>query len=122
MIMLTGLSLLALGLFSGAVLAFTPLGWLPLQAGWMLWVAFPLFSLLGYVLCAIPASPAMISAITRTVASLMLLLALFSAVVLVLLAAAVLTAPGDSTSLWYVLALGGVLGICGMLPGRGAGQ
>lgn len=122
MILLTGLCLLALGLFSGIVLAFSPLGWLPLQAGWMLWVAFPLFCLLGYVLCAIAAKLPVIRGITRTTGTLLLVLALFSAVVLVLLAAAVLNAPGSTASLWYVLTVSGLLGIGGMLPGRGTTQ
>lgn len=118
MIMLTGLCLLALGLFSGAVLALSPLGWLPVQAGWMLWVAFPLFSLLGYVLCAVAAKLPVIRGITRTTASLLLVLTLFSAVVLVLLAADVLNAPGSTAPLWYVMAVGGLLGVGGMLPRR----
>lgn len=119
MLLIAGLIFLVLGLFSGIVLTLSPMGWMSLEPGWVLWAAFPLFSVLGYILCAIPAKLPVIRGITLTASSLMLIMALFSAAMLVLLAASVLTESNGTASLWYVLAVGGVLGISGTLPGRG---
>lgn len=114
LLMFTGVILLGLGLFSGITLVLSPMGWVNFQAGWLMWLVFPLFSLFGYCLCAIPSKLPMIRGITLTVSSLLLILAVLSAVVLVLMSASLIpVAVSGETSLWYVMIIGGLLGIAG---------
>jgi hypothetical protein len=49
-LLIAGMALLALGLFSGVVLVLAPLGLAPWSPMFTLCVLFPLFSILGYVL------------------------------------------------------------------------
>ena len=117
-LLLTGLALLLLGLFSGVVLVLAPLGFAPWSPVFTLWVLFPLFSVLGYVLFVIGAKTAHIRGLSLAVSSLLLLLAVVSAGGLVLSAASVFQPTGDTVSLWYVLAIAGVLGSIGAASHR----
>jgi hypothetical protein len=110
---LAGALLAALGLFSGLVLVVAPLGLAPLAAGAALWVLFPLFSLGGFTLIAIGAHTPQMRGLMAGISYVLLGLALVSAVALVAGAAA-LVQPASTASLWYVLAVAGILGALGV--------
>lgn len=107
--------LLLLGLFSGAALLAEPLHLAPISAGTALWVFFPLFSLLGYVLFAMAARRDHSLLVTRAAGAALLLLA-GSAAALLVLASAGLLKLESSLSLWYVLVVAGLLGLAAALP------
>src|SRR5690349_20969892 len=108
---LAGAVLVVLGLFSGAVLVVAPLGLAPFTPGLALWILFPLFCLLGYALLAIGAHTAHVRILSLVLSVLLVLLALASACGLVLASADIVHSPGGTVPLWYVLAIGGVLGL-----------
>jgi len=110
---LAGVVLLALGLFAGAVLVLAPLGLAPWTPGLTLWLLFPVFSVLGYCLLVIGARSAHVRGLSILVSVLLIVLALVSAVGLVLASADVVRAPGSTVGLWYVLAIAGFLGLTG---------
>jgi len=107
--------LLLLGLFSGAALLAEPLHLAQISAGTALWVFFPLFSLLGYVLFAMAARRDQSLLVTRLAGAALLLLAGSAAALLVLSSAGVLKLE-TSLSLWYVLVVAGLLGLSAALP------
>ncbi len=113
LLLITGVFLLLLGLFSGVVLVAAPLGLAAWTPGLVLWVLFPLFSVAGYVLFAIGARMGQVRAGSLVLSGLLLLLALVSAAGVVLQAASVLPAQGGTASLWYVMAVAGLIGIVG---------
>jgi hypothetical protein len=108
---LAGSVLVVLGLFSGAVLVVAPLGLAPFTPGLALWVLFPAFCLLGYALLVIGAHTAHVRSLSLVLSALLVLLALAAAAGLVLASADVVPSPGGTIPLWYVLAIGGVLGL-----------
>jgi len=112
MVLLLAGAALALGLFSGAVLVATPLGWAR-DAGLALWLLFPLFCALGYALCVVGARARLLAPLSFAISCVLLLLGLGAAAALVLSAAALLHPVGDTASLWYVLLVAGVLGTIG---------
>jgi len=109
MLAVFGAVLLMLGLFAGAALVLAPLGLVAWSTGPVLWLLFPVFSVLGYVLFVIGARNVSIRWLSL-VASCLLLLALASAVGLVLGAASVLKPVGGTVSLWYVFIVAGLVG------------
>ncbi|HSV70135.1 MAG TPA: hypothetical protein VLI72_08485 [Methylibium sp.] len=113
MLAIVGALLVAMGLFSGGVLLAAEFGLGGLSAGATLWVLFPLFSIAGYVLFVVGAGNGPIRRMSGLLAGLLLLLATAAAIGLVLAAASVLTPAGSTLSLWYVLAVAGVLGAVG---------
>jgi len=114
MLVAMGVALLALGLLSGVALVLAPFGlWAGASAGWVLWTLFPLLCLLGFTFVATQASPALVRTVTRASAGLLLLLAVGSVVGLVFGAVGLLQAPVSSAPLWFVLAVGVVLGSMG---------
>jgi len=112
-ILMVGILLLLLGLFSGGVLVVAPLGLAPWSADPVLWVLFPLFCIAGSVLWTIGARGTEWRRATLLVSASLLVLALASAAGLVLGAAAILKPVGSTMPLWYVLAVAGVLGSIG---------
>ena len=110
---LAGVVLLVLGLFAGAVLVLAPLGLAPWTPGLTLWLLFPMFSVLGYCLLVIGARGAHVRGLSFLVSVLLVVLALVSAIGLVLASADVVHAPGSTVGLWYVLAIAGFLGLTG---------
>jgi hypothetical protein len=108
-----GAFLLLLGLFSGAVLTLVPLGFVPWRADFVLWVLFPLFSLLGYALVVVGARSSGARLYTMLSSAVLLVLAGAAALGLVMRAASIVSSPEPSLSLWYVLVVAGVLGIAG---------
>ncbi len=115
MIRIAAAFLLLLGLFSGAALLAEPLHLAQITAGGALWVFFPLFCLLGYVLFAMAARRDQSLLMTRVAGAALLLLAGSAAAMLVLSSAGVLKLEGG-LSLWYVLVVAGLLGLSAALP------
>ena len=112
-LLVAGLALLAMGMFSGVVLVAAPLGLAAWSPGLVLWLFFPLFTVAGYVLAVIGGKDSQFRGLSMLLSCLLILLALASAAGLVLEAASVLE-PADSTlSLWYVLLVAGLVGVIG---------
>ncbi len=109
-LLIVGLLFLALGLFAGTALVVAPMGLGTLSAGLMLWIIFPLFSIVGYVMFVIGAKVGNIRLLSSIVSWLLLLLAMAAAIGLVLVAASIVTTEASTLSLWYVLVIAGMLG------------
>jgi|RhiMethySRZTD1v2_1073278.scaffolds.fasta_scaffold02547_12 hypothetical protein len=120
MMFIAGLVLLALGLLCGVLLLLIPLGAVEGVAGMTLWVLFPVFAVAGYLMAASAAGNQNAALLTRASGAALMVLALASAVVLVLQAAAIFSPAGDTLSLWYVLVLGIALGAMGLASRRRA--
>lgn len=114
MLLIAGLILLALGLFSGAFLVLIPLGLVNGTAGLTLWILFPAFTIAGYLMAAIPTEKTALPMLSKVTGALLIVLALISAAGLVMQGSSVIEAKGDSFSLWYVLVLGIALGAAGI--------
>jgi hypothetical protein len=114
MLVIAGLVLLALGIACGVILLLAPLGVVPAEAGIALWVLFPMFTVGGYLLATAPAQDRNIPLISRVSGGVLMLLALAAAVILVLHGAAVVNVRGSTWAIWYVLAIGLVLGASGL--------
>lgn len=114
MLLIAGLFLLGLGLFSGTYLVLIPLGLVGGTAGLTLWILFPAFTIAGYLMAAIPTEKTALPLLSRVTGVLLVLLALASAAGLVLQASSVIESRGETFSLWYVLCLGIVLGAAGL--------
>ena len=112
-LLVAGALVVALGLFSGIVLTLAPLGLAPWSPELVLWVLFPLFSVVGFVLVAMAGRTTQVRGFTFAVSCLLLLLALASAAGVVLSAASVIRPVGSTMPLWYVLVVAGVLGAVG---------
>jgi hypothetical protein len=113
---LAGGLLAALGWLSGLVLVAAAVGLGGMEApGWSLWLLFPLFSSVGYLLLGMGAGSGSGEGVgmTRIVAAGLLLLSLASALALFARAAGLVAAGGGTGSLWYVLVLGGLAGAVG---------
>ncbi len=123
MLLITGLALLALGLFCGAALLLAPFGLMGLEPSLTLWALFPVLSVLGYAVFAVQAGPAQVRTVSRAASAALLLLALAAVTALVLQAASLLHVSTGMASLWFVLAVGVTLGSVGAAsfrPGQGA--
>jgi hypothetical protein len=114
MLFVAGLFLLALGLLSGVFLLLFPLGVIAGAPGTALWVLFPVFTVLGYLMAAAPARDSMVPLLSRITGALLILMALAAAAVLVLQGGGVVAPCDDVTPLWYVLGVGIVLGAAGL--------
>lgn len=114
MMMLCGGLLLLMGLLSGLLLTGSPFGLGSENLGWVTWLLFPAFTLIGYAFLILPARTAQVVLITRICGGLLLLLATLAAVGLFVSATGVRPAAGDTMVLWYVLVLGLLLGPAGL--------
>jgi hypothetical protein len=85
-----------------------------MPAGYVLWILFPLFSILGYALFVMGAKMSNIRGMSVAVSCLLLLLAVASAVGLVLDGAGLIRAASSTVSLWYVFVIAGLLGAMGV--------
>ncbi|HTS00887.1 MAG TPA: hypothetical protein VMN04_00030 [Thermoanaerobaculia bacterium] len=122
MLVLAGAILLALGVASGLVLALAPFGLVAPAPGLALWVLFPLFTAAGYLLLAFPSRPRAVVLLSRIAGGVLLLLALLAALGLFAAASDALHATRPTLALWYVLALGLLLGVAGLSAHRSAGH
>ena len=118
MLLVAGIVILALGLFSGAILLLAPLGLIEATAGITLWVLFPLFTIGGYLLAASAAQDTQLPLLSRATGAVLLLLALVAGVVLVLQGGSIMEARGSTVSLWYVLVIGLLGGASGLAAHR----
>lgn len=118
MLLIAGLFLLALGLFSGAFLVLIPLGMIDGTAGLTLWILFPAFTIAGYLMAAIPSEKTALPLLSRITGALLVMLSLIAAAGLVLQGSSVIQGRGESFSLWYVLCVGLVLGVAGVTSHR----
>ncbi|MBL8515389.1 MAG: hypothetical protein JNM76_00355 [Betaproteobacteria bacterium] len=114
MMMACGGLLLLMGVLSGLLLTGSPFGLGSENLGWVTWVLFPGFTLIGYAFLILPARTAQVVMITRVCGGLLLLLATLAAVGLFVSATGVKPAVGDTLVLWYVLVLGLILGPTGL--------
>jgi hypothetical protein len=115
MLVLVGLVLLVLGILCGALMLLIPLGAVDGAVGLALWIFFPLFSVAGYLMAAAATRRnAAVPMMSQVSGAVLMVLALAAAVALVLQAASLFNPAGDTLSLWYVLAIGIVLGAMGL--------
>jgi hypothetical protein len=114
MMMACGGLLLVMGILSGLLLTGAPFGLGSQNLGWVTWVLFPGFTLIGYAFLILPARTSQVVLITRICGGLLLLLATLAALGLFVSATGVKPATGDTLVLWYVLVLGLILGPTGL--------
>lgn len=112
-LLIAGALLVAMGLFAGGVLVAAPLGLLAGPVDVTLWVLFPLLSIVGFLLFIVGARTAQIRGLAQVISWALLALALASAGALLLRAASLVNGETSTLSLWYVLAVAGVLGAVG---------
>lgn len=115
------LALIGLGIASGAALVAVALGATAIQASPMIWAAFPLFTLGGFVLLAMGGSLATVRGVSRAAALALLVLALAAAVALVAAGMGLVATSGSPTALWYVLVVAGSAGALGNASFRASG-
>jgi len=114
MMIAAGAVFLVLGLASGVLLALAPFGIGGVQPGPIAWVMFPVLTVVGYLMVVFAARNASIPLITRVFGALLIALAVGATVGLFLEGNSLVQASGATLSLWYVLAVGFVLGIGGI--------
>ena len=112
MIAAAGLLFVAMGLVSGLLLVLHPFSIGPGSPGLGTWFLFPGMTLGGYLLLIMGRSGSLAAA-SSFVGGLALVLAMAAAVGIFAVANG-LAAAGDTTALWYVLAVGLVLGTIGL--------
>lgn len=122
MLVLAGALLLLLGLASGAFLALAPFGFVAPAPGVALWLLFPLFTGGGYILLAFPSRPPALVVLSKVAGGALLLLAVLAALGLFAAASDTLPVKGTTIALWYVLALGLLLGVAGLSAHRAVGH
>ena len=105
-----------------AIELYCPLGLVGGTAGPTLWVLFPTFTVVGYLMAAAPAQNRTLPALSRITGVTLLALALIAAIALVLEGGSIVQARGDTFSLWYVLGIGLVLGAAGLSSHRRVGE
>ncbi|MBL8487912.1 MAG: hypothetical protein JNK22_12550 [Rhodocyclaceae bacterium] len=113
MIAAAGLLLVAMGLVSGLLLVLHPFSLGPGSPGLATWFLFPGMTLGGYLLLIAGRSGSLATA-SSFVGGLALVLAMAAAVGIFAVANGLAAASGDTTALWYVLAVGLVLGPIGL--------
>lgn len=113
MVLVIGVLIIALGLVSGGALVLATFGVLSAEPGYTLWVTFPLLTLVGFTLIAAQAQMAAVRTISIVSSVILLLLALASVAGLVLGSAGLARIPGSTAPLWFVFAVGAMLGSVG---------
>jgi hypothetical protein len=110
-LLLVGVALVALGLFSAAVLVASPFGLTAGTPGLPLWLAFPGFSVAGLLLAMLGGgSTAALRSLAAVLSYGLLLLSLISAAALVLAASGLIVPVATVAPLWFVMMLAGVIG------------
>jgi len=121
MLVIAGLVLLVLGILCGALMLLIPLGMVEGAVGLALWIFFPLFSVAGYLMAAAATRRnGAVPMMSQVSGAVLVVLALAAAIALVLQAASLFNPAGDTLSLWYVLAIGIVLGAMGLATRKSA--
>ncbi len=119
MMLVAGAIFLVLGLASGVFLAAAPFGIGPAQPGPITWVLFPALTIVGFLMVVFAARDAAIPLISRIAGAALIALAVAATVGLFLSGNALVQPSGATLSLWYVVAVGFVLGIGGIAFRRG---
>jgi hypothetical protein len=115
MITLTGILLCALGLLAAALLLASPLDvGAGIAAGTVLWVLFPLFTGIGWMLLVMGSRDRAVRMPTQWLAGALLLMAVVAAGALTLAAANVVALRGSTAAWWYVLVIAGSIGVVGI--------
>jgi hypothetical protein len=122
MLLAGGILLLVLGVLCGAVLVLAPLGLIDATAGVTLWILFPAFTIVGYLLAAAPVDNEKLPLLARATGIALFALALAAGVALVMQGAALLEPRTGTFSLWYVLVIGLLLGAAGLASHRSLGK
>jgi len=122
MLLIAGLILTALGFISGGALLASSIGWITTTSGPTLWILFPLASFGGLLLSALGARTHSLPVLTKSTATVMLLLALAAVIALVMTSIGVLPAPQSVSALWYVFAVGLLSGSAGFLSAARPGE
>ena len=107
---LIGIVVLGMGLLAGVALLLKPFGAGPLEAGTLMWFAFPLCSVGGHIVLMLGASRERMAVSGLLVGGALLLLGLAATVAQFLVSGGLLAAAEDTFSLWYVASGGFVLG------------
>jgi hypothetical protein len=118
MISFAGLILMVLGVASGLILILAPFDIGPAIPGITTWILFPGFTLVGYVLFAVEARTTWVVGASRFAGAALLVLALAAGTALFAVGNGLIAAAVATISLWYVLALGTVMGTTGLALGR----
>ena len=122
MLVLAGALLLTLGIASGILLALAPFGLVTPASGAALWILFPLLTAAGYLLVALPAPPKTLVVVSKVVGGILLALAAIAGFGLFAAASDTVHATRSTLALWYVFALGLLLGAAGLSAHRPAGH
>jgi hypothetical protein len=112
LLLIVGAVLVSLGLLCGTVLVGVPLGLVAAEPNQVLALLFPVFTVIGFILCMVGGRNAHIHLISKVATGLLLILALCSAVFIVLSAASIRSVTSTG-SLWYVMVVAGVIGTFG---------
>ena len=118
MISFAGLILMVLGVASGLALVLAPFEVGPAIPGITTWILFPGFTLVGYILFAVEARTAWVVGASRYAGAALIALALAAAVALFAVGNGLIAAAVATMSLWYVLAVGTVMGATGLALGQ----
>ncbi len=113
-----GILFLVLGLFSGIVLLLASIGIAGTATGYILWTLYLVFSVVGYLLAASAGRNESLPALSRAAGAAHMVLGLAAAIALVLHGASIFVAHDGTLSLWYLLAIGFVLGAGGLAAHR----
>lgn len=120
MLVIVGFIFLCLGLLTGAALVLGPLGLWATPAGLAAYVLFTLLVGVGYLLVAVASRTAALPLVARITGALLLLLAVAAAAGLVLISTAIVPAHGNTLRLWYVFAVGVLIGFSLLTAHRSA--
>jgi hypothetical protein len=110
---------LILGLVSGLFLTLAPFGIGGLAPSATAWVLFPALTIVGYLMVIFATREAAVPLVTRIAGALLLALAVGAVVGLFLVGNALVAPAAGTLALWYVLAIGFVLGTVGVSVRRG---
>ena len=114
MILIAGGLFLVMGLLSGLFLVLAPFGATPYHPGVITWILFPGLTILGYIFVLLPLRSSLITIISRVTGGALLLLAVGATTGIFLLANSMIRSDFSTAPLWYVLAVGLVLGTSGL--------
>jgi hypothetical protein len=121
MLVISGFILLCLGLLTGVALVLGPLGFWTADPGLSAYILFALLSVIGYLLVAVASRTMALPLLSRITGALLLLLAVSAAAGLVLTSVAIIKEHGPTIALWYVFAVGGLVGTGLLTVHRAAG-
>ena len=122
MLMVVGFVFLLLGLTTGLALILGPLGVWTTEASLAAYVLFALLIGIGYLLMAVAARTASLPLIARITGGLLILMAVVAAAGLVMISIAAVPAHGNPAQLWYVFAVGGIIGFSLLTAHRDAAR